>query len=279
MNKIVPTATSPAFGIIAPTQYLFPYALESKFHLVLAHLVDTDENYAAFYADRSVAGDFIICDNGAFELGKSYEPDKLIELGKKCGADALVLPDYPLAHHDRTIEAAIKYIPVFKQAGFKTMFVPQSETGDWDGWLEAYKFAAMNTDVDIIGMSILGIPNALPHIHKAYARVVATQMLIYDNEFAFDKHHHYLGLNSGPALEIPSLRKMGALTTCDSSGPVWAAICGTEYSLNTDSLMPCAKISKHVDFSYPRTRDKNVYRMINRNVELTLNLFKPEENQ
>lgn len=276
MNKIIPTPTNPAFGIIAPTQYL-PYALGSKFHLVLAHLVDTDNDYAKFYAERSAAGDFIICDNGAFELGKSYDPEKLIELGKKCGADALVLPDYPLAPVEKTIDAAKQFVPAFKAAGFKPMFVPQSETGDWVGWLYSYEFAAKHNDIDIIGMSILGIPNALPHIHRAYARVVATQRLIDAGLFNFKKHHHYLGLNSGPSLEIPSLRAMGTLTTCDSSGPVWAAICGTEYSMNTDSFMPCSKISKHVDFSYPLTRDKNVRRMIKHNLDLTLELFKPED--
>jgi len=61
-------------------------------HLVLAHLVDEDKAYASFYASRK---EFKIMDNGAFELGESYDPTKLIELGTKCKADAIVLPDYP----------------------------------------------------------------------------------------------------------------------------------------------------------------------------------------
>ena len=42
----------PQFCIITPTAYCEPYASRSSMHLVLAHLVDTDEQYADFYARR-----------------------------------------------------------------------------------------------------------------------------------------------------------------------------------------------------------------------------------
>ena len=35
--------TNPKFCIITPTEYLERYASQSSMHLVLAHLVDTDE--------------------------------------------------------------------------------------------------------------------------------------------------------------------------------------------------------------------------------------------
>lgn len=263
----------PKFCIITPTAYLEQYASQSSMHLILAHLVDTDDKYAEFYAGRS-STEMKIMDNGAFELGESYAPEKLIELGIKCRADAIVLPDYPGQDPDKTVEAAIALAPMVKEAGFKTMFVPQSRIGDLNGWREAYHWATIDNDqIDIIGMSILGIPNALPRIHRAYARVVLTAMLIEAGEFDFTKHHHYLGLNSGPKLEIPSLINMGALGSCDSSNPVWAGICGSEYSENTDSFMQTSKISKHVDFNYPMVKDQNVHRMIQKNIDLTLSLF------
>lgn len=263
----------PKFCIITPTAYLEQYASQSNMHLILAHLVDTDEAYANFYANRS-STELKIMDNGAFELGESYNPEKLIELGIKCKADAIVLPDYPGQDPARTIEAAIEWAPMVKAAGFKTMFVPQSFVGDIDGWIEAYEWATIDNDlIDIIGMSILGIPNALPKIHRAYARVVMTAMLQNERIFAYDKHHHYLGLNSGPKLEIPTLINMNALDSCDSSNPVWAGICGSEYSENTDSYMTTSKISKHVEFDYPYVKDANVHRMIQKNIDLTLGLL------
>lgn len=263
---------SPSFCIITPTSYLDEFASQSNMHLVLGHLVDTDEQYANFYAGRT---EFKIMDNGAFELGESYAPDKLIELATRCKADVIVLPDYPGQSPDKTIEAAMKYAPMFKEAGFKTMFVPQSQVGNHGGWQEAYEWATVDNDlIDVIGMSILGIPNAIPHVHKAFARVVMTERLLTEGVFAFNKPHHYLGLNSGPGLEIPTLLKMGALSSCDSSSPVWAGMCGNEYSYNTDSFMTTAKIKKHVDFDHPYIKDGNVDRIIQKNVDMTMHLFK-----
>lgn len=264
----------PQFCIITPTQYLDSYAAQSSMHLVLAHLVDTNEGYASFYRGRQ---EFKIMDNSAFELGESYSPDKLIELGKKCGADAIVLPDYPGQPAQKTIEAAVSLIPDVKAAGFKTMFVPHAEVGNWDGFLDAYSWASYSSDIDIIGMSILALPNALPQIERSYARVVGTAMLRQNNVFNLTKYHHYLGLNSGPALEIPSLIRMKALDSCDSSGPVWAGICGQTYTEAADSYQLTRKISKHVDFNYPRTKDANVHKAIQHNIDLTLSLFTNEE--
>jgi hypothetical protein len=265
-----PSKTSPSFGIIAPTNYLDMFSAQSHFHLVLAHLVDTDEKYASFYRNMSERGDFIICDNGAFELGESYAPNKLIELGQRCGADALVLPDYPFQPASKTVDASAALIAQVKDAGFKTMFAPQSETGQLDDWISGYEWAASNDDIDIIGMSILGIPNAIPYIHIAYARVVMTQILIERGIFNFNKYHHYLGLNSGPGLEIPSLIQMGAMDSCDSSGPVWAGILGHEYTRNADSLQSVSKVKAHVEFDYAMTKDKRTLERIQHNIDLTL---------
>jgi hypothetical protein len=262
---------NPQFCIITPTAYLEKYASQSSMHLVLAHLVDTDDKYADFYANRS---EFKIMDNGAFELGESYNPEKLIELGKKCKANAIVLPDYPFQPGQKTVDAASALIPAVKSAGFQTMFVPQSETGDWRDWVETYSWASFNSDIDIIGMSILGIPNALNKVPAAYARVVATCLLQQMNNFNFTKYHHYLGLNAGPALEIPALINLGALDSCDSSGPVWAGICGQMYTKATESYSPSRKISKHVDFNYPMVKDRYVLEAIQNNIDLTLSLFR-----
>jgi hypothetical protein len=256
----------PKFCIITPTAYLNDYASQSEMHLVLAHLVDTDEEYAAFYRDRS---EFKIMDNGAFELGESYAPEKLIELGAKCHADAIVLPDYPFQPAARTIEAGAVLIDQVKAAGYKTMFVPQSETGQLEDWIKGYEWASENDDIDIIGMSILALPNAIPHIHIAYARVVLTQILIERGIFNFNKYHHYLGLNAGPALEIPSLIQMNALDSCDSSNPVWMAICGHRYHPHSDSYLQVSKVKKEVEFDFPLVKDQATLDNIQYNIDLT----------
>lgn len=273
MGKRFHPDSAPEFCVIAPTEYIALFAAHSNTHLVLAHIVDTDDAYAAIYHRFSESGHKIIMDNGAFELGESYAPERLIELGKKCGAHALVLPDYPGQPGTKTIEAADAIIDQVIDAGFETMFVPQSEVGEFEDWVSCYQWAADNPDIDIIGMSILGIPNALPEVHRGYARVVMSSILL-DRDIAGDKYHHYLGLNSGPALEIPSLIHMGMLNSCDSSGPVWAAICGHEYSYNADSYQYVSKIKKAVDFNYPYRHDDIALTMrIEHNLRMTKALF------
>lgn len=267
--------SNPSFCFIAPIEYLH-YTNLSTTHLTLAHLVDQSDQYASFYQTRGDEGDFIMMDNSAYELKEPYSPEKLFDLASKSGATAIVLPDYPFQPAKRTIQAAEKYIPIFKKAGFKTFFVPQSEKGDLSDFLQAYKWAAQNPDVDIIGMSILGIPNALPAIDPSYARVVLTQMLIDRGIFAYEKHHHYLGLNSGPALEIPSLIRMKALDTIDSSGPIWSALMGHRYTHEADSYQMVKKLKNPVNFFIERSKDVSTHSRIAHNVQMTTDLFDPK---
>lgn len=266
------TTSSPSFCYITPISYL-EYTASSKTHLVLAHLVDESETYADFYKQRSLAGDFIMMDNSAYELKVPYAPEKLIDLAALCGAHAVVLPDYPFQPAEVTINAAVEFTPIIKAAGLKTFFVPQSKTGDLENWIRGYEWAAGNPDIDIIGMSILGIPNALSNIDPSFSRVVMTQLLLDRGIFSKTHHHHYLGLNAGPALEIPSLIRMGVLDTIDSSGPVWSAILGHEYTKNTDSYLSTVKPKLPVDFHLPRSKDKATLARIQHNIDLTQSLF------
>lgn len=263
----------PSFCFIAPTAYLQD-TLASRTHLTLAHLVDEDPLYASFYRSAAEAGDFIMMDNSAYELKEPYAPEKLVKLAEKCGAHAVVLPDYPFQPGQKTINAATEFIPVFKAAGLLTFFVPQSEVGDLEDWINAYKWAANNPDIDIIGHSILGVPNALSSIEPAYSRVVMASILKDRGLFNHNKHNHFLGLNAGPNLEIPSLLKMGVLDTIDSSGPIWMAILGHEYSRNSDSFQATRKINLPVDFHAKLTRDQETFRRITHNIALTQSIFK-----
>lgn len=264
----------PSFCFIAPTSFLSPLSnFLTKTHLVLAHLVDVDSSYAKFYRDRASSGDFIIMDNSAYELKEPYSPNRLMDLASDCGAAVIVLPDYPFKDSIHTINAAEQFASVFKANGFGTLFVPQSERGNLVDWVYGYQWAANNPEIDCIGYSILGIPNALPHIPPSYARVVMAQILLDRGIYATGKHSHYLGLNAGPSLEIPPLLAMGVLDTCDSSGPIWAAVNGHEYTANADSLQTVRKLTNPVDFHMPYTKDRRTIRRMQRNMHMTTELF------
>lgn len=276
-------AGKPSFCAIAPINFN-SIVSGRPCHLVLAHLLDVDhftdpvekeyaEAYMEFARVESENGSFIMMDNSAYELKEPYSPDKLIELGKACGAHAIVLPDYPFQHSSVTIAAAEKFAQLFKDAGFKNFFVPQSQKGDFEDWIAAYEFAASNPLIDIIGISILGVPVAWSDIEPAYARVIAMNELKVRGVFNSDKHHHFLGLNAGPALEIPTLLRMGVLDTVDSSGPVWAAINGHRYTYDADSYQQIRKLTNPVDFLLPFTKDARTLARIDHNLELTDELF------
>lgn len=265
-------AGEPAFCAIAPIKYNSIVSARPA-HLVLAHLLDTDEEYMEFSQVESENGSFIMMDNSAYELKEPYSPDKLIELGKACGAHAIVLPDYPFQPSITTILAAEQYAQMFKDAGFKNFFVPQSQKGDFEDWISAYEWASNNPLIDIIGISILGVPNAWSDIEPSYARVIAMNELKVRGLFNDKKHHHFLGLNAGPALEIPTLLRMGVLDTIDSSGPIWSAINGHRYTYDADSYQQIRKLTNPVDFHLPFTNDARTLARIDHNLELTDELF------
>lgn len=270
------------FAVITPTPYLDKLGTRSTYHLALAHIVDKDPEYADFYLERHEAGDYVVMDNGAFELKKPYETDRLIELGNRCGASCLVLPDYPFEPFGKTIQAAEENIDLFLAGGFETMFVPQSVKGDAEGWMQGYRWGSLCRQVDWIGMSILALPNAMPHIHPAYARIVLTQRLLDKGWFSSKKKHHYLGLINA-SLEIPTLLRMGVLDRCDSSNPVWAAANHRQYDMKSDSyLFPTKSILPEVDFNWqsPPSLEEQFIHCANWNLDCIQSMFEnPDQHR
>ena len=153
------------FCHISPTKYLDIFALGRRSHLVLAHLIEEDEEYAKWYREEKQRTNCtIIMDNSAFEMYKQNKPmypaEKLIDMASQVGADYIVLPDYPNEPPEKTIEAAESIYPTIVEAGFKTFFCPQSKIGDINGLIQSYMWAAHTDWIDYIGFSILAIPNA-----------------------------------------------------------------------------------------------------------------------
>lgn len=67
--------------IICPTVYLEKFAVLSKYHLVLAHMVDGSSKYRDFYSSLD-SSNFITLDNSSYEIGDGvYSPDDLIAMG------------------------------------------------------------------------------------------------------------------------------------------------------------------------------------------------------
>jgi hypothetical protein len=257
------------FCHISPTAYLDKYTKSNGAHLILAHLVEEDPSYRDYYANLD-DGKYKIMDNSAFEMFKlgrpMYQSSKLIEMGKACGANCIVLSDYPKQPSKVTVDAAKALIPTFKAEGFDTFFVPQSELGDMTDYINAVEWALNNEDVDLIGISILGAPIACGVNESTFEdgkRSDAYKMQRYLSRMEVFrqmekrklltpkalKRFHCLGMVDGPK-EIDLLREYhDYIFSWDSSAAVWAGINGVHFDQSPTGLMN-GKFELEVDFEH-----------------------------
>ena len=257
------------FCHIAPTKYLAKFTKSNGAHLLLAHLVEEDEEYANYYANLD-DGKVKIMDNSAFEMFKQgrpmYDSDKLIEMGQKCKADVIVMSDYPKENWTKTMMAAQKMIPELKAAGFGTFYVPQGEFGDVAGVIESFRWAINNPDIDLIGVSILTCPIAFEvdeskhgdgQRHKGYSlqRFLSRWKMFRTLDEAglltvgALKKFHCLGMTDGPN-EIELLKDYHPyIYSWDSSAAVWAGLNGVVFDRSPSGLQ-YGKVEKEVDFGY-----------------------------
>lgn len=257
------------FCHISPTSTLSRYTQYNGAHLILAHLVEEDPEYRDFYANLD-DGKYKIMDNSAFEMFKlgrpMYASDRLVEMGKQCKADCIVMSDYPKEPANMTIVAAKLLAPFFKSEGFDTFFVPQSRLGDMDDLLMAIDWGLNNDLVDIIGLSILACPIACGVDETTFEggkRSDAYKMQRYLSRLEVfrqmenrgmltdkaAKRFHCLGMVDGPK-EIDLLREYEYyIYSWDSSAAVWAGINNISFD-NSPTGLKNGKFEKEVDFEY-----------------------------
>ena len=253
------------FCHIAPTPHLDDFVRGNKAHLTLAHLVKEDPEYVKFYQQLrqdigAVGNQYIsVMDNSAFELYKAglpmFNPEELVDLAKEIRATHIVLPDHPAHPSMVTIDDARRYAPIFKENGFQTFFVPQSDVGDLEDLITAFAWAASSPLIDYIGISILAVPNAYNcekgnNLQRFLSRWRFMNEL-YDRQLLQlaaqnGKKIHFLGMVDGPN-EISLVRDFH-IDTWDSSAGVWAGLNGIGFDFSPTGLMT-GKFEKHVDFS------------------------------
>ncbi len=240
-------------AFIAPINYLHLIPEESKFHLLLAHLLK-DEKYCEFYRKRQKQGDTIAVDNGAFEFGKPLEPKEYYKLVTESGLhpDIVVASDYPFEHWTKTYKAAVTFIEECREYfdyDTEIMAVPQSKAGDWEGWIDGYVALSNIPSISFIGMSILGIPNAFKSLTGTdditFNRVFATAYLQKRGLVSKNVKHHYLGC--GDPRELLMMKAQGVAYSNDSSTAFWHGIQKTAFDSSAGGLM-LGKSKKEVDF-------------------------------
>lgn len=262
------------FCHIAPTAYLKTFCTKQTHHLLLAHLVESDEQYAAFYRNlRATKSVTYILDNSCFELYKEgrpmFESSKLLDLAHKVGGvDYIVMSDYPNEDPQKTIQAAQTLAPQFKAAGVGTFFCPQSKIGDLEGLVDSYRWAASSEYVDYIGVSILGVPNAygVEKANKlqrftsrwAFMNLLKQKGVLDKIAFNLNKKLHFLGMVDGPN-EIALVKDFHSyIDTWDSSAAIWLGLNARSFDQSPTGLLK-GKWEEPVDFSFPFKEDYSMF--------------------
>ena len=259
------------YGYISPISYQHLIPESADFHLILAHLLDKKE-YVDFYKEKIKRGDTVILDNSAFEFKRALSAEEIFGFIDRSGIEPtyVVAPDYPFEDWQVTIDSTLKFIEEVKDKPYKVMAVPQSKKGDWTGWLRGYYEMFHNPNIAVIGMSILGIPNAFCNLTGtediALNRMFATNYLVGNGIVQpGQKWHHYLGLGGGPR-EILMQRQLGLMDSCDSSSVFWHGFLDTAFDGSIWGLKD-GKSKVEVDFDAPylessrKTIEYNIYYM------------------
>ena len=261
------------FCHIAPVAHL-DLVKDRSAHLTLAHLIDEGhQDYIDFYKNEKF--DINIMDNSAFELYKAqlpmFDPEKLVGLAQQVNATHIVLPDHPSHPSMVGIDDAKRYAPVFKEAGFGTFFVPQSDVLDLEDLITSFAWAASSPLIDYIGISILAVPNAYGcEQNNPLQRFVSRWRFmneLYDRNLLQlaaqnDKKIHFLGMLDGPN-EISLMRDFH-IDTWDSSAGIWTGLNGVQFDWSPTGLVE-GKFEKHVDFE-ANIEDNNLIELAKTNM-------------
>lgn len=252
------------FCHISPVPHLDDFAKGRKSHLVLAHLIEEDEEYASWYNHEKTSNPdcVLIMDNSAFERFKQNEPmypsENLIEMGTRVKADYIVMSDYPAEPGQKTIDKAIQMAPELRAAGFGTFFVPQSVIGDLDDLIEGFRWASTAKEVDYIGVSILAVPNAYGvekdnKLQRFLSRWAFMHRLEQEGILEAIKQNgkkvHCLGMVDGYREVELLCQPFGQyIDTWDSSAAVWYGLNGIAFDDSPSGALN-GKYEVEVDFS------------------------------
>ena len=136
---------------IAPAGHLRELTGQDDMHLILAHWVLNNKEYAAYYRERSEAGDYIILDNAAHEYKQSIAVELIIAAGDIVHPSEIVLPDV-MRDAQKTIEATVEAFSPLREHfgnGMKYMAVAHGKTEK--EWLECLR-RQMQLPIDCIGI-------------------------------------------------------------------------------------------------------------------------------
>lgn len=231
---------------ILPSAYLSHLQTELKpFHLVLAHQVLKDDHYRAFYTQRRQAGDYILLDNSAFELGEAIDDDSLLQAIDMLQPHEVVLPD-ALGDATKTYERVLAFLARHRSLlarGVRFMAVPHGR--DLNDYMANYRLLDSLSGVHTLGIGTIYNKRLETAIQPGRRRIFAA---LQHAGVLSNKAHHLLGLGDSGHLELQVLKRYSQIRSCDSSAAYMQARHGQALQHRSPYNKVADKINLHDTF-------------------------------
>jgi hypothetical protein len=206
-------------AIETPSEYVEALGGVTDYDFVEASLCCEDQSYFQAYLTLRTNNPTrdVIVDNGAFLIGKSFSPMKVLQVAKNLEATMVILPD-SFGNKKETLQYAKRWFDRFKCRGrFKVMGVLQGQSmKDWDQCYASY----IRMGVDIIGIPYSTVDRGL--WLEQWRNGIGYKELPKGVTF------HILGLKN--PFDVLWFRKFESVVSLDTSLPVMSSITQCDFS-------------------------------------------------
>lgn len=246
-------------AVICPIPLLRKYAIVSDYHMALTHLVLESEEYANFYAQRRLRGDYVILDNSLIEMGSAMDMEKVLEAAQRIKPNEVVLPDV-FKEGKATLEAIDRCLMSYGKelAKYKTMAVAQGH--NYGQWLECHNELITYDEINVIG-----IPKVTSTFKDVGGRYGLCANLGMNQLNSPDKAYHLLGVWDNPFPEIYGISAYSWVRGVDTVLPVLMGTLGVAFN-DIDGLLvprPQMAVDFHSAFNpFPDIVERNIFKML-----------------
>lgn len=252
-------------SLISPTSLIPSFGNMGDFHLTLAHLLEDEPNA---YENAIVASQKpIYLDNGLFENGESVPVGTLMNHAARLKAQFVFAPDvlFNKEATEENLDNAWKQLQIAKEEyGSKTKLAAVVQADNHNDFIESYQNMCNDERIDLIGLSILSIPESFKGLTGtddiAMNRMRCISII---NELPKQKNSHLLGLGSS-YVDVVYGSRYDWIVSHDSSSAIWNAIQGHEILDNFE--VKGGKTRVHVDFDWNESLSDETVELIINNI-------------
>ena len=187
----------------------------SDYHLVLAHKINQDDNYAEYYSSLPESHT-VILDSGTVELGYA-DPITIMAAKEKLNRKVIVVaPDF-LLDAAKTLEGTYDFMDKTDLPDDEVMVVPQGN--DWEEWVDCFK--KMHA---LGGVRYVGLPRVAEAFPGGRAWLHQQAVQYHRSKVGMNRrlYFHLLGIQHYLE-EVEWAKHFTAIRGVDSSAPSKAA--------------------------------------------------------